>query len=140
MLAVPGPGTTKKPEPRSGLLATFYIENKLNLHLMRRRRFTPVSYTRSDYCVFASLTLPPYQKPHFRHVTSCGDNVPVRLAATGLRLYDCSLVQSSNLNRTGGGPAHGGGGDGRLATLRSPLYPRWKRRNPRIQHNEEINT
>ena len=32
------------------------LRTTLNLCPMRRRRFTPVSYTRSDYCVFASLT------------------------------------------------------------------------------------
>ena len=33
------------------------LRTTLNLCLMRHRRFTPVSHTRSDYCVFASLTV-----------------------------------------------------------------------------------
>jgi hypothetical protein len=32
------------------------LRTTLNLHLMPRRRFAPVSHTRSDYCVFASST------------------------------------------------------------------------------------
>jgi hypothetical protein len=49
------------------------LRTTLNLYLMRRRRFTPVSHTRSDYCVFASLTMATYQNLCPRHVTSCGD-------------------------------------------------------------------
>ena len=62
-----------------------------NLYPMRRRRFAPVSYTRSDYCVFASSTPIPYQKACPPHVTSCGDKAGTtgksqrRLPAAGMR-------------------------------------------------------
>src|ERR1043166_3422027 len=43
--------------------STFY-KLELNRHSMRRRRFTPVSHTRSDYCAFASSTrLYPTRSP-----------------------------------------------------------------------------
>ena len=61
------------------------LRTTLNLYLMRRRRFTPVSYTRSDYCVFASSTYTTYQKRLSPHVTNCGDK------AQGAHL-DCTTI------------------------------------------------
>ncbi len=119
----PAFSTTKKPELIPAFLPHSTLRTTLNLTLMRRRRFTPVSYTRSDYCVFASLTLPPYQNPQSRHVTSSGyralapvrraNRPPFRSRAQGSR----PIVRGSACLSVFGGPDPARRRDGRDKSL-----------------------
>src|SRR5258708_32461495 len=46
----------KKAGLSPGLKAHLTTRTALNRHSMRRRRFTPISHTRPDYCIYAALT------------------------------------------------------------------------------------
>jgi hypothetical protein len=58
--ATPKPSAVPVQQKSRNIVPAFLphstLRTTLNLHLMPRRRFAPVSHTRSDYCVFASST------------------------------------------------------------------------------------
>ena len=67
------------------------LRTTLNLFSILRRRFAPVSHTRSDYCVFASSTQTTYQKRCPPHVTSCGDKA--RAGKNGGKSRFCPVLR-----------------------------------------------
>ena len=73
------------------LLPHSTLRTTLNLFSILRRRFAPVSHTRSDYCVFASSTQTTYQKRCPPHVTSCGDKA--RTGKNGGKSRFCPVLR-----------------------------------------------
>ena len=81
-LPAQGPTDNKKAGVSLRPLCHILHSNNRKLYLMRRRRFTPISHTRSDYCAFASSTLnSTYSNPCPLHVTSCGDKAGTQVFA-----------------------------------------------------------